>query len=225
MNSLKEKTVGEIAAEHPLATRVFARHHIDYCCGGGQKLQDVCLKKELDSDKLIKEIEKELESPNLDSKSWLEAPLKDLITHILLTYHRPLDEELPRLAAMAEKVHEVHREKDPRMLGELLSTFLALKAELEEHMRKEEEILFPLIQSGQGAMADGPISVMHQEHDAAGIALARLRELTHDYRIPEEACNTWQALWKGLEALEESLHQHIHLENNILFPRALEVCP
>jgi regulator of cell morphogenesis and NO signaling len=107
------------------------------------------------------------------------------------------------------------------MLSELLSVYVALKSALEQHMAKEEQILFPMIRQGQGAMADGPISVMEHEHDAAGAALARLRDLTNGYEVPGEACNTWRALWHGLAALEEALHQHIHLENNILFPRAL----
>ena len=90
-------------------------------------------------------------------------------------------------------------------------------------MVKEERILFPMIKQGQGAMAGGPVSLMKHEHDSAGAALRRIRELTKDYQVPPEACDTWRALWHGLAALEESLHQHIHLENNILFPRALRI--
>jgi regulator of cell morphogenesis and NO signaling len=107
------------------------------------------------------------------------------------------------------------------MLAELLAVFLGLKAELEPHMEKEEQILFPMIERRQGVLADGPVEVMREEHDRAGRALKRLRELTNDYEVPPRACNTWRALWHGLAALEESLHQHIHLENNVLFPRAL----
>jgi len=147
--------------------------------------------------------------------------VNDLIDHILAAYHKPLTEELPRLEAMARKVIDVHRDKQPEMLPELLSVYVGLKVELEQHMAKEEQILFPMIKGGQGAMAEGPISVMAHEHDSAGSALKRLRELTDGYQVPEEACNTWRALWHGLAALEEALHQHIHLENNILFPRAL----
>jgi regulator of cell morphogenesis and NO signaling len=107
------------------------------------------------------------------------------------------------------------------MLGGILDTLLALKAELESHMLKEEQILFPMIRQGQGARAVAPVSVMEHEHESAGSALRRLRELTGGYEVPEGACNTWRALWFGLAELETSLHQHIHLENNILFPRAL----
>lgn len=216
-----DTTVGQIAVDHPLATRVFARHSIDYCCGGGKPLAEVCTNKGLDTQTLLDEIEKEIASSDATQKRWDEAPLGELIDHILVTYHRPLDEELPRLEAMARRVRHVHGEKDPEMFAELVSVLVALKKELEEHMMKEEQILFPMIKQGQGASAQGPVSVMMQEHDSAGNALRRLNELTDGYQVPEGACNTWRALWFGLAALELALHEHIHLENNILFPRAL----
>jgi len=218
-----ETTVGELAVEHPLATRVFARHGIDFCCGGGEPLGAVCVRRSLDIAALLAEIERELAPAGGSgaARRWDQAPLPDLIDHLLATYHRPLDEELPRLAQMARKVHEVHGSKDPALFAELLAVYLGLKAELDQHMMKEEQILFPMIRAGQGAMAMGPIAVMEQEHVDAGSALARLRELTGGYAVPEEACNTWRALWHGLEALERDLHEHIHLENNVLFPRAL----
>ena len=216
-----DRTVGELAVEHPLATRVFARHHIDFCCGGGKPLSEACEARNLDIEMVLAEIRKELTRSDVAAQRWDEAPLGDLIEFILSDYHQPLREELPRLETMARKVFSVHREKAEAMLSDLLSTVEGLKAELEQHMAKEEQILFPMIRQGQGAMADGPISVMRHEHDSAGSALARLRTLTHDYEVPEGACNTWRALWHGLEALEQALHEHIHLENNILFPRAL----
>ena len=221
MSITVETTVGRIAAEYPLATRVLARHKIDYCCGGGRPLNEVCEQKGLDTESIIEDIQKEIENSDAPEIQWDKAPLNDLIGHILVTYHRPLHEELPRLEAMARKVSSVHGNKDPEVLSGILSVFLGLKDELDQHMMKEEQILFPMIKFGQGTTAHGPISVMLQEHDSAGEALTRLRELTNDYRVPENACNTWRALWHGLADLETSLHQHIHLENNILFPRAL----
>ncbi len=217
-----ETTVGQIATDHPLATRVFARHKIDYCCGGGSPLKNVCEKDGLNAESLLEEINNELETIDYDEKKWNNEPLSDLIDHILITYHRPLDEELPRLEQMVCKVYDVHGDKDPEMFAELKNVYLGLKAELDGHMMKEEQILFPMIKRGEGSLADGPVRVMMMEHDNAGNALRRFRELTKDYNVPEEACNTWRALWHGLEALEESLHQHIHLENNSLFPRALK---
>lgn len=214
--------VGRIAAEHPLSTRIFARHGIDFCCGGGRPLDEVCASKGLDSAAVVEEIRKELENRSESAERWDEAPVVDLVEHLMHAYHVPLREELPRLDAMARRVLEVHREKNPEGLSELVSVFSALKADLEAHMQKEEDILFPMIRKGDGFMADGPISVMEDEHDAVAGMLRRLRQLTDDYTVPAEACNTWNALWHGLAALESSLHMHIHLENNILFPRTLE---
>ncbi|MCP3963997.1 MAG: iron-sulfur cluster repair di-iron protein [bacterium] len=216
-----ESTVGQIAAEHPLATRTFGRHGIDFCCGGGRSIREACEAKGLDTESILEEIAGELAAPDADLERWDEAPLNDLIDHILAAYHRPLGEELPRLEQMARKVHRVHGERQPELLPELLSTYLGLKEELQLHMMKEEQILFPMIRQGQGPSAEGPISVMESEHESAGDALKRLRELTDGYQVPGEACNTWRALWHGLAALEVAMHEHIHLENNILFPRAL----
>lgn len=216
-----ETRVGQLAAEHPLATRVFARHGIDFCCGGGRPLQEVCTEKGLDSEAVLDEIRTEIETSSEPEERWDQAPLSDVIEHVLLAYHRPLREELPRLESMAQKVLNVHGDKDPERFSELLSVFSGLRFELDQHMKKEEQILFPMIKGGQGSMAGGPITVMVHEHDSAASALRRLRALTNDYEVPAEACNTWRALWHGLAALEESLHSHIHLENNILFPRSL----
>jgi regulator of cell morphogenesis and NO signaling len=150
---------------------------------------------------------------------WEQASLDDLIAHILTTYHQPLREELPRLESMARKLSEEQPEEDTDTLSELLSTYLGLMAELEDHMMKEEQILFPMILQGQGGMAAGPISVMEMEHESAKSALADLRRLAGNYELTAEATDSRRALWNGLAALEDALHQHIHLENNILFPR------
>lgn len=221
MTITADTTVGRLATESPLATRVFARHGIDYCCGGGRPLAVVCAEKGLNADDLLSEIENEISPARNDNRRWDLAPLDELIDHILAVYHVPLWEELPRLEAMAQKVYRVHADKEPDMLRGIVEVFSELKEELDQHMNKEERVLFPLIKAGLGKMAGAPINVMHQEHDSAGEALRRLRELTNNYLVPEEACNTWRALWHGLAALEADLHEHIHLENNILFPRAL----
>lgn len=221
MNLTADSKVGLIATEHPLATRVFARHGIDFCCGGGRRLQDACRIKAVELERVISELETEIDSGPSSMERWDQRPLGELIDHILSAYHEPLKEELPRLAAMARKVNEVHGEKQPEMLQGILDTILALKADLEPHMIKEEQVLFPMIRAGQGHAAGGPISVMEMEHDEVGRMLARLRELSCDYQVPEAACNTWRALWHGLADLERVTHEHIHLENNILHVRAL----
>lgn len=221
MNLSPESRVGEIAASHPLATRVFARHGIDFCCGGGVALADACAKREIDLAGVLEEIEREITSPGADvaTRSWQEAPLGELVVYIVERYHDPLREELPRLEAMARRVFRVHGDKDPERLGALLESFLRLKSELDQHLHEEEESLFPallLAAAGQPSQVGSFVD----DHTRVGQELHRIRELTDDFRVPAEACNTWNALWHGLAALETDLHEHIHLENNVLFPRA-----
>ena len=218
MNIEPESRVGEIAARYPLATRVFARHRIDFCCGGGVALAEACRKRDLDVSEVLVEIRRTLDTEAPETEPWNQAPIAELVRHIVDDYHGPLREELPRLEEMARKVARVHGDKDPERLSALLETFLALRSELDEHLRHEESELFPQLLA-HGLSSDDLLSSLVEEHETAGRALERIRELTDDYRVPEQACNTWRALWHGLAALEESLHRHIHLENNILFRR------
>ena len=213
-------TVGTVATEHPLATRVFARHGIDFCCGGGQPLTAACDAKGVDVQQVIGELEREIAGREVEEVRWAERPIDALIDHILAAYHAPLREELPRIEEMMRKVHRVHGDKDPARFDELLETVLAVKSDIDQHLPKEEEILFPMIKAGRGGMAMGPMHVMEMEHETLGALLRKARSLTSDYVVPAEACNTWRALWVALEDLERSLHEHIHLENNILHPRA-----
>jgi len=212
--------VGDLAVEHPLATRVFARHGIDFCCGGGRPLSDVCEEKGIPFDRVRTEVESEIARGSEAGLRWDDEPLGALIDHIVRVYHGPLKEELPRLEAMARKVNLVHGPKDPERLQAIQDTVGAIRADLEPHLEKEEEILFPMIREGHGERAEDPISVMEMEHEEVGAMLRRLRELTRDYEVPAAACNTWRALWVGLADLERALHEHIHLENNILHKRA-----
>ncbi|GMU67180.1 MAG: iron-sulfur cluster repair di-iron protein [Acidobacteriota bacterium] len=216
-----ESRVGEIAARHPLATRVFARHGIDFCCGGGVALAEACAKRAIDPAGVLEEIEREINSPGADgaTRRWHEAPLAELVVHIVERYHDPLREELPRLEAMARRVFRVHGDKDPERLGALLESFLRLKSELDQHLHEEEESLFPsLLNAAAGQPSQ--VGSFVDDHTRVGQELHQIRELTDGFRVPEGACNTWNALWHGLAALEADLHEHIHLENNVLFPRA-----
>jgi regulator of cell morphogenesis and NO signaling len=218
MNITPESRVGEIAAHHPMSTRVFDRHGIDFCCGGGIALRQACDRRGLDTPQILAEIEAATSSDDASLDRWDEASVEDLIHHIVDAYHVPLREELPRLELMAQKVVRVHGDKDPERFASLLETFLQLQSELEDHLQREEEVLFPAILQ-HAARSSIAIEPFVDDHSAAGQALARLRELTDGYRAPAKACNTWRALWHGLEELEKSLHHHIHLENNVLFPK------
>lgn len=226
-----ESRVGEIAARFPVATRALHRYGIDFCCGGGLPLVEACRRKNVDPDNLMNDIRREIaDAGSSESDSWSDRTPSELVDHIVSAYHEPLREELPRLESMLRKVVRVHGHYDPDRLGELLETFLALRSELVDHMQKEETDLFPLI---TGAFAEtsavtsaeasvGGLDELVAEHETAGRALERIRELTDDFDPPEFACNTWRGLWAGLEQLEQDMHRHIHLENNILFPAVAE---
>ncbi|MEO8196741.1 MAG: iron-sulfur cluster repair di-iron protein [Thermoanaerobaculia bacterium] len=220
MNVSPESRVGEIAAQHPLATRVFARHGIDFCCGGGVALAEVCAKRKLDTTEVLEEIEREITSAGAESASprWNDVPIAELVAHIVSGYHDPLREELPRLESMTRKVFRVHGDKDPERLGALLESFLRLKGELDQHLKEEEETLFPALLRA-AADRSSELKPFVDDHTRVGAELHRIRELTDEFRVPDGACNTWNALWHGLAALETDLHEHIHLENNVLFPR------
>ncbi len=215
-------TLADLAVTHPGAAKVFYKHGLDFCCHGNVSLGETCDRKGIDFDSVVEEIlhEEKLATETFDR--WDEKPLDDLIDHILQRFHASHREEVPRLAQMAKKVEDAHAEKSdcPRGLADCLEQ---MSAELERHMQKEESILFPMIHDGRGALAIMPIHVMEQEHEDAGENLARIRKLTNDFHIPEEACATWRALYQGLAGFEEQLMQHIHLENNVLFPRALKM--
>jgi regulator of cell morphogenesis and NO signaling len=213
-------TLADLAVTRAGASRVFHRHNLDFCCHGNVSLKQACEKRGLDAGALISEIENEERGDASSFERWDEQPMNALVEHILTRFHAPLREELPRLIEMAGKVEKVHADKTscPKGVGDLLQQ---LKGELESHMQKEEQILFPMIRGGQGHMAEGPVRVMELEHDGAGEALSQLRQLAHDFSPPEEACKTWRALYLGLAELDQELKQHIHLENNVLFPRAL----
>jgi regulator of cell morphogenesis and NO signaling len=211
----KAATVGQIAAETPASVRVFERYRIDYCCHGATGFEDACRGRGLEPETVLAEIERETPGTR-DEVDWRTAPVDTLIDHILDTHHVYLKTNLPRIEEMLAKVVKAHRAAAPSIAG----VFGAMKAELDAHMMKEEMILFPMIRAtGRGAM--GPIRVMLAEHDSAGEALSALRKLTGGYVAPEGACNTWKALYFELAELERDLHRHIHLENNVLFPRVL----
>lgn len=225
-----EKTVGELVAERPGRSRVFEAYGIDYCCGGKRPLPEACAKKGVDIAKIVREIayaDADIQDDAIDCGT---MPLDELADHIVDTHHAYLEKELPRLVAMSAKVAKVHGDSDLRLV-ELAQVVSELAAELQSHMMKEENVLFPIVrqladtdtlpQMHCGNLSN-PIRVMEAEHDTAGNALERAHELTDNYTPPKWACNTYRALLERLHDLELDMHQHIHKENNILFPKALE---
>lgn len=215
----QDQTLGDVATAHPEATVVFLRHRLDFCCGGGRKLAEACAARGLDPASVIAEIN--AEGTPAEPQRWETRPLPELIEHILIHYHEPLHNELPALVDAAKKVERVHGAKAtcPHGLAQHLQHIVT---ELGQHMNKEERALFPaLIAGSRGQQIHMPVRVMMQEHDDHGLALERTRELTSNFTPPPEACATWRALYAALEKLEAELMEHIHLENNILFPRGL----
>lgn len=216
--SIALQTVGEIAAALPGATAVFRRHRIDFCCGGHVSLAEACARRSADAEAVARELEA-LASPR-DGSDWRSRPLPELVDHILADFHEKHRRDLPELIRLASRVEHVHADH-PACPHGLAAALRETLAELEMHMRKEEQILFPMIVRGMGSMADGPVSVMRHEHDEHGERLRRLETLAHGCVPPPGACNTWQAAYAGVRALVDDVMEHIHLENNILFPRAL----
>jgi regulator of cell morphogenesis and NO signaling len=213
------ETLGQVATTHPDSTLVFLRHRLDFCCGGGQKLGDACRAAGLDPDAVIAEIASEVTTRA--PERWDARPLPELIDFIVTRYHEPLRADLPVLLEASRKVERVHAKKASCPHG-LATVLEQLEAELRQHLVKEELVLFPALRAGHaGRPVHMPIRVMMQEHDDHGASLRRVRELATDFKAPPEACATWRALYAGLEKLEAELTQHIHLENNVLFPRAL----
>lgn len=234
MSAIAEKTVREIALESTSATRIFEKLGIDYCCGGNKSLDEACRKANLS----IESVQRELDAAARDSQAgnkrdWQHEPLSELIAHINATHHKYVRDEIARLTPLLDKVTGKHGPNHPELLH-VQAVFRGLAQELTSHMWKEEMVLFPYISRMEEAVTEGepvlpapfgtvanPVNMMEHEHDAAGEALRALRSSSKDYVAPEGACGSYQALYRGLEEFEADLHQHIHLENNILFPRAL----
>jgi regulator of cell morphogenesis and NO signaling len=228
MTITESTSVAEIATALPASVRIFQRHGVDFCCGGKKPLGVVCEEQGLSFADLATAIEAAAAEP-APTQDWTSAPLHSLVDHIVATYHDALREELPRLETMASRVVRVHGGRDPQVLPRIEAIVRELSTDLNAHMRKEELVLFPTIREiEQGSAArrptiSAPIRVMEWEHDRAGELLTELRSLTEGFEAPGWACQTLRALYHGLAELEASMHVHVHLENNVLFPRALRL--
>ena len=233
MIDLAAMTVRDIALAAPLTTRVFEEYKIDFCCGGRKSLGEACLLAGVSADEVSEKLKLALHEPHLDFEPE-KLEVIALVNYIVDKHHEFTRSEMLRLTGLMEKVAWKHGEAHPE-LAELKENFARLTADLVTHMRKEEMVLFPYIQDLTRARSRGmtplmppfgtvanPVSVMQYEHDEAGNILKEMRRLTSDYGLPEGACPSFTALYAGLDALEKDLHQHIHLENNVLFPQARE---
>jgi regulator of cell morphogenesis and NO signaling len=231
-------TVREIVGRFPQTRKVFEQYGIDYCCGGGKCLAEAAHENQAALPDLVRDIETVLVAPSTRAEpaetDWYAAPLHELIDHILQVHHAYMKEALPRLRGLVWKVLDAHGAHHGDMLRQVHDLYNALDTELSNHLLKEEQVLFPYIVAAEAHRQGGseepsacfgsvgnPIHQMETEHESAGEALVQIRKVTGDYALPDDACPTFRALYEELERMEEDLHQHIHLENNILFPRVI----
>ncbi len=233
--SATTQTVREIALEQPTAIRVFEQFGIDYCCGGRKPLAEACTAGNVEIDAVLAALEAAARTPEQNSENWAGQSLASLSAHIVATHHAYIKRELPRLAFLAQKVVNRHGSTRPE-LPTIAETLAQLEEELTPHLAKEEVVLFPYIAGLEQSLSSGtakphscfgtvanPIAMMTQEHDAAGTLISEIHTLSGNFTTPQDACPTFHAFYDGLREFEQDLHQHIHLENNILFPRAIEL--
>jgi len=221
-----ETTLADIVTTNPSAARTLERHHLDYCCGGRQTLADACTVNGLDPRGVLDEIE---DVPATGQPDWAAMSPTDLVDHIEATHHRYLHDDLPRLHSLATKVAGVHSGRH-RELTQVAALVIVLRADLEPHLAKEEQVLFPMIRELDGTdtapvfhcgTLANPIRMMLIEHDRAGELLTELRDITDGYTVPSDGCASYRALYVGLAELEADTHLHVHKENNVLFPAVL----
>ncbi|HVJ09012.1 MAG TPA: iron-sulfur cluster repair di-iron protein [Acidisarcina sp.] len=235
MNPLATTTVREIALEEPSSIRVFEHFGIDYCCGGRVPLANACAELQLPLEDVLKQLDESRGQQPADNPSrWQTAPLAELTEYIVRTHHERVNRETPRMIALANKVAAKHGPGNPNLLRIEELTY-QIDEEMRSHQGKEEQVLFPYIQKLEAASTGGaapragfgsisfPIQMMLREHDSAGAITAEFRSLSNGYQTPPGACPTYHALFDALREFEEDLHRHVHLENNILFPRAIEL--
>ncbi len=232
MNDTIEKTVGQMVAEDYRTAQVFKNHKIDFCCKGNRTLQEVADKNGLDKEVLLQELDEVQSNNRTDQPDFNTWPLDLLIDYIEKKHHRYVEERIPILKQYLNKLCHVHGNKHPELFG-IFEHFTGSAGELSMHMKKEELVLFPWIRKMVAGTADGktlgppqfgtvhnPIQMMMEEHDNEGERFRKIAALSGDYTPPADACNTYRVTFSLLQEFEEDLHRHIHLENNILFPKA-----
>ncbi len=227
MTLTSEQTVRDIAIQNPAAVRVFEALRIDYCCGGKRPLRDACQRAHVPVAQAM-ELLAQTGRETPEDRHWSDAPFAELTGHIVARHHSYIRRETPRLEVLLDKVAVRHGADHPELLA-IRELFVAMSQELVAHMAREEQVLFPILAKIEAAPPaflggiDAPIARMMADHDDAGELMAQIRALSQQYRTPEGACASYIGLYYSLEAFERDLHFHVHLENNILFPRALEL--
>lgn len=230
MNITKDSIIGEVVARDYRTAEIFSRHRIDFCCQGGRTIEEACEKKKINAGQLLTELNALHTSVTSEFINYNAWPLDLLADYIEKKHHRYVAEKTQTITRYLTKISQVHGDAHPE-LREIATLFLAGAQELAAHMKKEELILFPFIRkmvtSGSATASFGsvsnPISMMKHEHDLEGERFRRIAELSNNYTPPPEACNTYRVTYALLHEFEQDLHLHIHLENNILFPKVIEL--
>jgi len=233
MSRFNDKTLAEIVRDDHRTAQVFENHNLDFCCKGKRSLQEACEERELSVSQVIAELETATKTCTFPV-GYNKLSLTLLSDHIVNTHHEYVRNELPRILAYLQRVASKHGDRHPEMI-KVFQAFAVIKEEMEQHMMKEEKVLFPRIKALENKENDlpksksgrrylqSPITVMVHEHDHAGSLMQEIRKLTNSYTPPPEACTTYRLSFASLHAFELDLHQHVHLENNILFPKALQL--
>ncbi len=235
MTATTDTTIREIVTGDFRAAAVFHKFGIDFCCGGGRTVKDACSERALDTAQVLEAIGHATATPDAGAPQFAAWEPSTLISHIVSKHHAYVRDALPTIHGYTQKLAKVHGERHPELL-EIARLFEGVADEMTSHMMKEEHILFPYINALAAAAKRGsgvpaapfgtianPIRMMEHEHESAGAAMARMRELSGGYVPPADGCTTYQVCFKELDAFERDLHAHVHLENNILFPKALEL--
>jgi regulator of cell morphogenesis and NO signaling len=222
------QSIGSFVVERPSRSKVFERFGLDYCCGGHLSLEEACAKGGVEPARVLQSLADFDASTPAETLAPWSQDLAALADHIEATHHAYLHRELARMRELVGKVAKAHGETDPRLI-QLNQVFQRFQEEMELHMSKEEQILFPMVRrmaKGESSASfhcgsvRGPVSVMRHEHDDHAVNLGLIKELTDNFAVPDYACNTYRAMLDALQELEQDLHRHIHKENNILFPGA-----
>ncbi len=235
MNDIMTKSLAQIVNNNHRAATVFEKYQLDFCCKGKRTLQQACQEKDLKIEDVVADLETtEQGKSDKASANYDQLSLAQLSEYIVMTHHSYVKKEMPQILTYLQKVASKHGERHPEM-WKVFALFVAVKEEMEQHMQKEEQVLFPRIQETEKWVNEGkemrinhtylqvPINMMEQEHDHAGGMLAEINKLTNNYQPPADACTTYKLSFAALQAFEMDLHQHVHLENNILFPKAMQL--
>lgn len=233
MNVLSTKSLAQIVKANYQTASIFEKYHLDFCCKGKRSLQQACAESQVPVDQIITELE-DITNSSKVPVFFDKMSLTQLSDYIVMTHHAYVKQEMPSIFQYLQKVASKHGERHPEMF-KVFEAFAAVQEEMKQHMQKEELILFPRIKVLEIATTENeqlnedisylqsPITIMEEEHDHAGRLLDEIRNLTNNYTPPADACTTYQLSFASLKAFELDLHHHVHLENNILFPKALDL--